>query len=284
MNVTFTQGATSVDLPLVDEGNTPLFISDLGKPNQDIRDGMGTIDPGVTDEWSSLRNFNMVGKLFDYDEAINLADMFKSIFKDVDMTIQPNLPEYDNEIKAFAQAGNGQALTLQYDPGYKDYVSVEAGVTQYSEKGGDHPDAVFNSPRKSGNGPVQLKIRGKTIDIGTDLQVTRTVGRPNDVFRGQPGGGFPRFYGKAKSATDRFSIGFQKLSNGVEAMNTITKELFEVPLGRNGIGLDFNGVYRLGEFTVIPEGSASFRQTRRAGESEVITVPTLDLRVIKVIG
>jgi len=37
----------------------------------------------------------------------------------------------------------------------------------------------------------------------------------------------------------------------------------------------------LGEFTVVPEGSASFRQTRRAGENEVIIVPTLDLRVIQ---
>jgi len=281
MNVTFNQGASSVSLPLIDEGNTPLFISDFGKPNQTIREGMGTIDPRVTDEWSSLRNFNMVGKLFDYDEAIDLADMFKSIFKDVDMTIQPNLPEYEDEIKAFAQAGNGQALSLQYDPGYKDYIQVEASVTQYGEKLGEHPDAVYNSPRQTGNGPVQLKVAGKTIDLGTDLTVTRTIGRPSDVFRGRPGTAYPVFVGKAKSATDRFSIGFQKLSDGVDAMNTITKEVFEVPLGRNGIGLDFNGIFRLGEFTVVPEGSASFRQTRRAGENEVIIVPTLDLRVIQ---
>jgi hypothetical protein len=281
MNVTFNQGASSVSLPLIDEGNTPLFISDFGKPNQTIREGMGTIDPRVTDEWSSLRNFNMVGKMFDYDDAIDLADMFKSIFKDVDMTIQPNLPEYEDEIKAFAQAGNGQALSLQYDPGYKDYIQVEASVTQYGEKLGEHPDAFYNTPRKTGNGPVQLKVAGKTIDLGTDLTVTRTIGRPSDVFRGRPGTAYPVFVGKAKSATDRFSIGFQKLSDGVDAMNTITKEVFEVPLGRNGIGLDFNGIFRLGEFTVVPEGSASFRQTRRAGENEVIIVPTLDLRVIQ---
>jgi len=280
MNVTFTQGATSVDLPLIDEGNTPLFISDLGKPNQDIRDGMGTIDPGVMDEWSSLRNFNMVGKLFDYDDAIDLADMFKSIFKDVDMTIQPNLPEYDNEIKAFAQAGNGQALTLQYDPGYKDYVQVEASVTQYGEKGGDHPDAVFNSPRDSGSGPVQIKVAGKTVDFGTDLAVSRQVGRPNDVLRGNPSDTFPRFIGKQKSAVDRFSLSFQKVSEGVDAVNTLTKEVFEIDLGRNGITLDFNGLFRLGAFTVVPEGSAAFRQTRRAGENDVIMVPTLDFRVI----
>jgi len=280
MNVTFNQGASSVEMPLIDEGTTPLIISDFGKPQQIIHEDMGTIDPRITDAWSTMRNINMVGKLFDYDDAIDLADMFKSIFKDKDMTLEPNLPEYDSEIKAFAQAGNGQALSLQYDPGYRDYVQVEAGVTQYSEKIGDHPDAVFNTPRDSGNGPVQIKVAGKTIDLGTDLQVTRTVGRPNDVFRGRPEAGFPIFVGKAKSATDRFSLTFQKLSDGVEAMNTITREIFEVPLGRNGIKLDFNGIYRMGEFSVIPEGSTSFRQTRRAGENDVIIVPSLDLRVI----
>jgi len=280
MTVTVTQGATSVDIELVDVANTPLFVSDIGKPNQIIHDGMGTIDPRVTSEWSAMQNYNLVGKLFDYDKAIDLADMMKSIFKDEDKLLEPNLPEHPDVIKVAGQAGNSQALSLQYEPGYKDYVNVEAAFTRYGTKAGDHPDAFFNSPRDSGSGPVQIKVAGKTVDFGTDLAVSRQVGRPNDVLRGNPSDTFPRFIGKQKSAVDRFSLSFQKVSEGVDAVNTLTKEVFEIDLGRNGITLDFNGLFRLGAFTVVPEGSAAFRQTRRAGENDVIMVPTLDFRVI----
>jgi hypothetical protein len=279
MNVTLNRGVKSVDIPLVDTGNTPLFIADFGRPNQIIRDGMGTIDPAVNNQWSAMVNYNMVGKLFDYDDAIDLADLIKTLEKDTDLTLEPNLPEYDEEITVAAQAGNTRALSLQYEPGYKDYVQVELGLTRYGKSVNDK-NAAFATPRETGNGPVTLTVAGETIELGTNLAVTRTIGRPNDVIRGTPSDTFPRFEGKRKSATDQFSISFETVNQGVEAITTLTQNLYKVDLGRNAIDLNFNGVYRMGTFKVIPEGSASFRQSRRAGERDVIMAPSLDLRVV----
>jgi len=62
----------------------------------------------------------------------------------------------------------------------------------------------------------------------------------------------------------------------VSDLQAIGENIFQANLGRNAVQLDFQGVYGLGSFDVMPVGSAPFRQARRAGYEGMSVVPTLD--------
>jgi hypothetical protein len=64
-------------------------------------------------------------------------------------------------------------------------------------------------------------------------------------------------------------------------LQTIADNIFKQSLGRDGITLDFNGLYGYGSFDVLPTGSAPIRYQRLAGRTGQVTLPTIDLRVIK---
>jgi hypothetical protein len=91
-----------------------------------------------------------------------------------------------------------------------------------------------------------------------------------------------RYIYKNKVTADRFSLSFQAVNNIQSKLSTITNDIFRQNLGRQGILLQFNGIFQLGEFRVFPEGSAPIRYQRRAGYGEEqINLPTIDLRVIR---
>jgi len=69
---------TDIELTLVEEGGTPLFIGDFGKPQLNIRDNGGTLNPRVLDQFSGNANYNMVTRLNSYAKANNLADLIKT--------------------------------------------------------------------------------------------------------------------------------------------------------------------------------------------------------------
>ena len=75
---TLSRGSTSIDIPLQEEGGEILVAASFGKPNLNIRPSGGTLDPGVLDNWSGLQNFEIAGKLFDYETSHALADMIKA--------------------------------------------------------------------------------------------------------------------------------------------------------------------------------------------------------------
>jgi len=64
-------------------------------------------------------------------------------------------------------------------------------------------------------------------------------------------------------------------------LKTIADTIFKQRLGRDGITLDFNGLYGYGSFNVLPTGSAPIRYQRLAGRTGQVTLPTIDLRVIR---
>ena len=55
-----------------------LDLTSFGKPEIQVRENGGTLNPRTQDQWSALENYEIVGKLFDYSTAHDLADRIKS--------------------------------------------------------------------------------------------------------------------------------------------------------------------------------------------------------------
>jgi len=275
---TLSRGQESIDIPLQEEGGEILLSATYGDPEIDIRTSGGTLDPRVNSRWSGVENYQLVGKLYDYETAHDLADMVKTASTDpLELSI-PN-PTYPDTVQVCASAGSDSALSLDFPAGRKDLVDVELTLTRVGVTQGSLEQEA-STPRATGSGPVQLQIGTTTVDLPTaDLSLERTVGRPNDVVRRQPSTADPRHVVKAKVASDVFTFSWETLNDIPETLNAITDNIFREQLGRSGVTVDFNGVLGLGAIEAVPVGSSPFRQVHQAGRGWV-SVPTLELRRI----
>ena len=277
VNATLSRGQESIDIPLQEEGGEILLSATYGKPNSTIRDNGGTLNPRVTDNWSGLVNYQLAGKLFDYETAHDLADMVKSAS---DTLLELSIPNetYPDTVTVVPSAGSDSALSVDFPAGRKDLVDVEATFTRVGRGQVENPQSA-QTPRATGNGPVQLRIGSTTVELPTaDLSLERTVGRPNDVVR-RDRGADPFYIGKAKVTSDVFTFSWETLNDIPETLNAITDNIFRQQLGRSGVTVDFNGVLGLGEIEAVPVGSSPFRQVHQAGRGWV-SVPVLELRRI----
>jgi len=276
--VTLSRGTTSIDLPLVEESGEQLLSTTFGKPEVQVRESGGTLNPRVQDQWSGLENYQLVGRLFDHQTSHDLADLIKSA-SGTPLELEIPLDTYPDVVEVAAGAGQEGALSLSYPAGKRNTVEVDLSLTRV-----DNTLAAFeqdaSTPTASGSGPVQITADGVTVDLPTaELSVERTVGRPNDVVRRQPQTDLPRYEVKPKVTNDVFSLSFQTVSNIPTTLNNLTDNIFKQRLGREGVTLDFNGVLGLGEIEAIPTGSAPFRQVQQAGRGWVVN-PTLEFRRI----
>jgi len=278
---TVKRDSTSVDIPLIESGSgTPLVGVDYGKPNVDIKNS-GVLDPRVTDQWSGLRQYTILGKLQGsnaYSDAITLADSIKSHSAGSNTTLNIDMPEYDTDIRVCPAAGQDQALTMNYPPGWKDYVEVELALTRVVDTTGAG-SGTASTPTASGTGPIQIKYNGNTVDITADVEVERNIGRPRATVR-RTQRDYPKYIDKEKAASDTFGLSFDFTSNVQTKLTTLTDDIFTPQTGRSGIKIDFQGKYGLGEFDVIPSGSGALRHVRPSGHGQVTFQPTLDLQVI----
>lgn len=275
---TLSRGGTSIDIQLVEEGGTQLVSASFGKPELQVRESGGTLSPRITDNWSGLQNFTLVGKLFDYATSHNLADLIKSASLD---PLELSLPSavYDDPITVAPAAGQEGALTLSYPAGRKDLVDVSLSLTRVdpdSIRGvGDQP---ATTPTTAGTGPVEVRVNGTTVELPTaDLSVERSVGRPNDAVRRVPQQADPRYEVKRKVTNDTFTFSFETLENIPATLNALTDNIFRAQLNRTAPTVDFNGVFGLGEFTAVPTGSAPFRQVHTSGQ-QWVTTPSFEFR------
>lgn len=277
-DATLTRGNTTVTLPLEEEDGEQLVSATFGKPELQVRDTGGTLDPRINDRWSSLQNFQLVGKLFDYQTSHDLADLIKSGSTDpLELSLPSNV--YDDPITVAPSAGSDTALTLSYPAGQTNIVDVTLDLTRVGpvQGIGDQP---ASTPTATGSGPVQVTVNGTTVDLPTaGLSLERTIGRPNDVVRRVPQQADPRYLVKAKPATDVFTFSFETVSDIPATLNTLTDNIFRAQLGRSGVTVDFNGLLGLGAIEAVPTGSSPFRQVHQAGQDWVIN-PTLEFRRI----
>lgn len=278
VNATLSRGATSVDIPLQEEGGEILVSASFGKPEVQVRESGGTLNPRTIDQWSGLQNFQLVGKLFDYQTSHDLADLVKSAST---TPLELSLPGsvYPSTVTVAPAAGQDSALSLSYPAGRKDMVDVTLNLTRVGDVVGVGGQQA-TTPTAAGSGPVEVRVNGTTVQLPTaNLSLERTVGRPNDAVRRVPGRADPRHEVKAKVTSDVFTFSFETLENIPSTLNDLTDNIFRTQLGREGVTVDFNGVLGLDEIEAIPVGSSPFRQVHQAGRGWV-TVPTLEFRRI----
>jgi hypothetical protein len=271
-----------VSLPIRGEGGDPLVSRDFGKPHLELYENVEQLNPKAqSDQWNGLENFTIATTLTGtdaYKTARQLADHIKSPQAGSLSTFKPNLPAYDSSINVVQQAEQEEALTLTYPPGTTDYVEVEVGLTRIGRLQGDDFGTRAQTSTASGTGPIELRGSSTVIELGTGIEVERSVGRPNspidrDIAK------YPRYTEKRKAAYDAFSISFTATTNPTSLVSDLLS-LFRSRNGRDTPVLDFNGQYSLGAFDVQLVGSGGLRHVDRAAEGGVIAVPTLDLRVV----
>ncbi|AFH21454.1 hypothetical protein OSG_eHP1_00120 [environmental Halophage eHP-1] len=278
VSVTLSRDGTSIDIQLVEEAGEQLLSSTFGKPEVNVRESGGSLNPRVQDQWSGVENYQLVGRVFNYQTAHDLADLIKSSKSDP-LELAIPLAEYPNTVTVAPGAGQEGALSLSFPAGKKNSVDVDLSLTRVGDVFGSFTQQA-TTPTASGNGPVQLSVGGTTVDLPTaDLSLERAVGRPNDVVRRQPQQSDPRYEVKPKVTNDVFSLSFQTVQNIPSTLNTLTDNIFRSRLGRTGLTLKFNGVLGLGDIQCIPVGSGPFRQVHQSGKGWVIN-PVLELRRI----
>lgn len=274
VNATLSRGGTSIDIPLEEEAGEILVSATFGKPNLNIRESGGTLNPRTIDAFSGQENMQLVGKLYDYQTSHDLADMVKTASTDP-LTLGVPGDVYPDSMTVAPSAGSETALSLSYPAGRKNIVDVQLTLTRVGDVVGIGGQTA-TTPTTSGSGPVEVRVNGTTVELPTaGLSLERTVGRPNDAVRRVPGRSDPRHEVKAKVASDVFAFSFETVSDIPATLNALTDNIFRERLGRDGVTLDFNGVLGLGEVEVMPTGSSPFRQVHQAGRGWT-TVPTLE--------
>jgi len=278
VDVTVARGGTSVTIPLLsDSAQDPLLPVDVGKPNQNFQNS-GDLDPRVSDFWSVQKTYNIFGRLTGdgaYSDARKLADLIKSNSDGIQLTLDVPLPEFDSTFNVAPAVGVSEALSLAYPPGGRNRVDVELSLTRISETlAGATQNA--STPTSPGTGPINITDGTNTVDLRTDVTVNRLIGRPNSTVRKRPDQSFPVHIDHQKAAYEAFELSYKEVGLMTNVSNLV--DIFEKPLGRGSLTLDFNGVYQLGQFDVVPEGSNALRHVRQSGEGAVSPVPTINLR------
>jgi hypothetical protein len=282
--ITHKGRSESVTFDILTESGEPQFSVDYGKPELNIYEH-GELQPRFNDTRSGLENYTLVAQLVGssaYADAIKLADLIKSrTGPGEELTIQvsgnglTSAYPIDETIVAPA-AEQERALELTYAPGRVNVVDVQLSLTRVNAvRGGANQDA--STPTDTGSGPLKLTDGANPVTMSEDIAITRTVGRPNSTIRSSPRFD-PNYIDHRKTAFDGFDIAFQLLENGPNKAETIARSLIKPPLGRDSLTLDFQGLFNMGQFNVIPDGSQAFRVQRIAGRKNVENAPTLNLR------
>lgn len=278
-----SRNGTTVEFPLVESAGSPVVSTSYGKPNLKIQEA-GHQQPRHIDQWSGLESYSLLGRFLSdsaYSDAIQLADLIKSNGNGNDLTLTlQGLDEYDTSMVVAPAAGQDVALALAYNPGRRDWVDVDLGLTRVNRTlgGSDQP---ASTPTASGSGPITLSYGGTSVELSRGITVQRSVGRPNDTVR-KSQSQHPNYYQRYATTFESFELSFEFGGSGVLSEVQDLVEVFSQQLGRDALELSFNGLYGLGTFDVVPDGSTALRSVRRSGEEGVVVVPQVALRRVLV--
>jgi len=274
----------SVTFPVMQESGTPLFSVDIGKPELSTYES-GELNPRFNDSRSGLENYTITAQLRGssaYNDAITLANIIKSrTGNGEELTVSLSGTEipsaYPTRATTVAPAAEQErALELTYAPGRRNVVDVELSLTRVNSVRGRANQAA-TTPTTSGSGPTQLTDGTTTVSMDKDIAITRTVGRPNSTIRSSVSQ-HPNYIDHRKTAYDAFDIEFQLTDNAQTKVVNLARNLIQPQLGVTPLTLDFQGLFGMGAFDVIPSGSQSLRYQRIAGQKSIENTPTLSLR------
>jgi len=295
MQATITHNglSQSVTFPVMQESGTPLFSVDIGKPELSTYES-GELNPRFNDSRSGLENYTITAQLRGssaYSDAITLANIIKSrTGNGEELTVSlsgTDIPSaYPTSATTVAPAAEQErALELTYAPGRRNVVDVELSLTRVNSVRGNANQAA-TTPTSAGyddgtgtivQGPTQLTDGTTTVAMDKDIAITRTVGRPNSTIRSSTSQ-HPNYIDHRKTAYDAFDIEFQLTDNAQTKVVNLARNLIQPQLGVSPLTLDFQGLFGMGGFDVIPSGSQSLRYQRIAGQKSIENTPTLSLR------
>lgn len=128
--------------------------------------------------------------------------------------------------------------------------------------------------------PVTLTRASWSVTLTHDVDIKRRVGRPNSTVR-EDSDELPYHVDRQRSAADVFELSGELFAdNADELARVLTERIVRPPLDRGTLVLDFHGTYGMGSYSVVPEGSRAVRTSWSAGETGVVSVDTLTLRVV----
>lgn len=284
--LTLRRGDTSVSVPLREESGEILSAVDIGKDVNVATNGRP--DPIFRDRQSWQENYVFAGRLQGdgaYERANALADLVKAGPKQSDsdsvLRMDTDSDRFPSDVPVVPGAGQDSALTLTYPAGYTHEVAVDLTLTRVSRiLGGTAYQTEVQTPTASGGGPITLTgPAGTSVAMGTDLEVQRSVGRPNDTIDATTVDDRPRATIQTRSAADTFSLRFEYGPSEISNLSSLTS-ILKQKYGQTPATLDFNGVFGLGAFDVVPTGSQAGRHVSEAGFRDTAPVPQLSLRVV----
>lgn len=277
---TLERGSTTVSFPITDDAGTPLIARDIGKPKHDIIP-TGEINPrSGQDRQSASETITIETRLYDTDLAIRLADLVKAHSGDDETILNIPLPEFDDNINVFPAAGQEQALTLEYVPGTKR-IDVDLSLSRINSVDATSSDFNVPTPRSTGSGPITLSDESRTVAFSSGITVERNLGRPNVDVRSRLTD-YPKVTDKRTSSYDAFSLTLKSVSSATSKVTDL-RDMVRERRGRDTLTLSFAGQFGLGQFNVMPSGSAAVRWVQTAGRKneEDMSVPQISLRVVQ---
>ena len=295
MQATLTHNGISKSLtfPIASSNGTPLFSVDVGKPELNFYTH-GELQPRFLDTRSGIETYSITTQFVGpsaYQDAITLADIIKSR-QGANGTLTfsvsgDNLPNVypTSPVTVAPGAGQAGALSLTYPPGTKNVVTVDLGLSRVNDvRGVANQEAVTPTNEGStdgdGNtvrGPLILTDGTTTVDMTENVEITREVGRPNSTVRSAVSE-YPNYIDQRKTASDTFSIQFRMFKNAQTKVVDLASNLIQPQLGREPLTLNFQGLYGMGSFNVVPNGSQALRYQRTAGSKDIENIPTVSLR------
>ena len=279
---TLSRGSTSVDIPLLADGDTLLVARDVGKPTLQYHD-VGREDPLPRDNLSAGDAFTFTGLLHESNAHTNAKTLAESLVKQraesatplqLDLSDLPNKSTYD------VAPLTSSALTLAYVPGRTSMVGVQATLNVVDTTLGGSQTTQTNASPDSGSG-IKLTDGTSSVSLFDDLEVVRKVGRPTGETPPRPAD-LPTYIDQNDPASDVFEISGSLIgSNAYSDAVTLEETLVRSRQGQRSLTLHFqSGLFGLDAYDVMPEGSQAVRTVLKAGYTNEVSVPKLALRVV----
>lgn len=267
-----------IQLEVYERRGNLMVAKDVGKPKARTY-RVGTVDPKVSDQRAGLEAFTVTGQLVGdnaYDNARRLAEDIVKAPAGNDNTVL-NLSAIDGLSWYDVVFPGSGALRLHY-PGHPNWVSVQftAHKAEYVNGGGTVPDT--SSSATTGSKNVTISRGATSLELKYNLQVERKVGRPSLQMR--YGSGEAYAVDMMRAATDIFSISGTFVTDTGTTQATLMDDILKPKLGYGNLTLDFDGLYTLGEYDVVPNGSQAARVTWSAGERDMVHLDKLELMVV----
>lgn len=277
-SVTLSRGGRSVTFNVYESGGNLHVARDIGKPKATVH-RVAQRDPRIADHRSSSKAFTIVGQLVGSSAYADARTIAEDIVKphsggqtaSLDLSSVSGLSTYD---VAFV---GGNSLRLGYPPGQGQWVSLQLqAVVANHVTGGDTQGATGSTG--SGSGPLKLTDGSNSITVSSGLDVERKVGRPGAETR-HSSKEDPYVLDPVRSAADEFEISATWTTSASSKQNTLVEDIISPPRGYGTLTLDFQGLYSLGSYTVMPVDAQGARVSWSAGESGTVRIETLKLRV-----